>query len=1118
MKNSPANLRFHKNSRESGIALVTVLIMLVLVATLVSVTSLLAIGNRRSSTDNVLTVRAQNAAEAGVDNAINEIFYETQKAWKGSADATQVNTTDPVPVFDSCSYKKWLTGIWDYAGTTTTVVQKNDMAVAKNNNEACQYDILKKTASVPTPKFATLLNDNTERMYPTSLNKNIDATNGVSYEVTVRRQDDAATGQVNIYVKSTGYIKSGTQILAQRQVSQVFRLNTQRFDGDKFALLTNDVNCSFCHLQVDGMRRVYSKANSGLDFERVRMGVLSELSIQDSGHNADSIVAGTIYVRPNVAPGSSNSGALSAKWVTGKDGQVSVGSNASIVDQQFIKTIASTNADTGKTADISKKRLYHNYPTAARVEKEFGGKWPDGPLPDSFPAVIPEQKIGTESDINGIIEQSEWLSYIKTAPQGTLKSNTSGAAKIFGVKRPSSSATGGIGAVGTDIKISYDPGYENNQATTPLTATNRTTLRTDLDTLLKNWNATTATDFATKWKGWLIQQALASPNNRSYRAYSAIRDTSGTADGTKDLEYSVDTSDLVTARNNFYVRFDPNAKTLRLRFADKSGTNRDLTVPIAQTDIFPSTSNSAAQDLDGGANSSKSGYFNGNLIIDAGRLSSNATESVDKSINISGTIHVNGDLVIRGVVTGSGRIIARGNIYVVGDLVYGCPNTSPATGIRPCKVEEYANPDSLPRLALMAGGNILIGDYAHPDFRSNQSQFDLRNDFWRINNGQSIFEQAPGSTGRFSSGCNGGSGFVRSLAAKANRGKDPLNGATIPGDGSKYYQESPFGFIDTQNGCGGLTYLSSFTNAALIPLFPSNGPLLPGDKSSVNAANPGTTYGTQLASGLGCSNTYLNNFTDSSSNTTNFTFGYWCPPNTGSYLRTDDTSGTDPGSSAAAWSSVHAMNTRIESTSAGRGPSTGWLGGVIGYDSAKFTQLGDLSQVKILKMMWLMTMDDGQRDADPNESYTTETATTTGFGPLRTDGLLYTKNGIYGVARYYADRRGGSVTTGGYDGAISSTQSRWIHNGSVIASNLGFLITGFVENSSATFTQTKTNDADKPAVDFRPAPIADSTGSNQLGPAMGIFYDERLSGFLGINNDQPLQVKRFGGFASGEIK
>jgi hypothetical protein len=1112
MKNSPPKLRRHTNPRETGIALVTVLVMLVLVATLVSVTSLLALGNRRSSTDNTVTVRSQYAAEAGIENAINELFYKTKQAWQDSTDDDQ-QTGQPAPKFDTCALKKWLTGAWDFSGTIQAgSVQSADMVAAKNNNSACQYDILLQKAKVTTIRFPSLYNDNIERSFPTYLDKDLDATNGVSYTVSVRRQDDSDTGMVSLFLKSTGQIKSSNTVVAKSVVEQTIRLNTKQFEGDKFALLTNDVNCSFCHLQVDGMRRVYSKANSGENFERVRMGVLSKLNIDNSGHNADSLVAGTMYVRPNTAP-ASNGEVYSSKWSSNKAGYVDVGAASLVADttKKFVTNIISVDANTGKTADISKGRLYHNYPTAARVETEFGGKWPDGPLPDAFPSVIPEQTISGQSDINGVIERAEWNAYVKNAPAGTLTSNVASGAKIYGVRRPSSGTHDSIGDVDTTIPVSYDPGAVNNNATTVTNATRDALLKTDLDSLLNGWTQAKHDAFVPKWKGWLIQQALASPNNRSYSAFSATRTTSP-IDLKKDIEWSRDANGLVTARNNFYVRFVPakTGNTLELQYTDASSTPvaRKFIVPILQTDVFPSASNAAADDLATGTKSLRSGYFNGNVIIDAGRLTSS---NVDQSINITGTVHINGDLVIRGVVTGSGRIIARGNIYVVGDLVYGCPlaNQTASAKYKPCGVSDYAAPDALPRLALMAGGNILIGDYAHPDFRASRSQFDLRNDFWRINNTASIFEQIPGSSGALgaNSGCNGGSGFVRSLAAKAN-----LNSKTN-NSGKRYYQNSPFGFIDTQNGCGSLLYIDTVPNAALMPLFPSNGPLLSGDRSSdLNASsvavNLGTSSSTQLVQGLGCSTSANGGSVGS------FLFGYWCPPSAGSYVRTTVMSGTNP-SATTAWTAVNSMNTRLESTSTGRGPSTGWMAGLVGWNGANFTQLGDLSQMKLLKMMWLMTMDDGNRDADPETVYTTETTANKniGFGPLRTDGMFYTKNGLFGVARYYTDVR--NTTTP----VVSSTQSRWLHNGSVIASDLGFLITGYVENSSSTFTSNRgPNAVAEPSIDFRPSPKADNTGSNQIGPAMGVFYDERLSGFLSINNDQAVEVQKYGGYTPGVVK
>lgn len=74
-------------------------------------------------------------------------------------------------------------------------------------------------------------------------------------------------------------------------------------------------------------------------------------------------------------------------------------------------------------------------------------------------------------------------------------------------------------------------------------------------------------------------------------------------------------------------------------------------------------------------------------------------------LEISGTLFINGDVILRGRVRGNGTLLARGNIYVMGDLVYDCGQGSQT---RDCN---YSSPSRLPALSLVAGGNVVVGDY-----------------------------------------------------------------------------------------------------------------------------------------------------------------------------------------------------------------------------------------------------------------------------------------------------------------------------------------------------------------------------------------------------------------------
>jgi hypothetical protein len=594
-----------------------------------------------------------------------------------------------------------------------------------------------------------------------------------------------------------------------------------------------------------------------------------------------------------------------------------------------------------------------------------------------------------------------------------------------------------------------------------------------------------------------------------------------------------------SARNNFYLRFVPGAtNTLTLTFcsripclmANRSVTNTaNVSINLIQTDIFPSFSNIG----------SVTNTFDGNLIIDGGQI--NGTTP----FTLNGTINVNGDVVIRGRMRGQGRLVARGNVYVVGDMVYDC-----GTGNgRACKTTEYAKPESsgLGKLAVLAGGNVVTGDYDFPDFRAGRSIYELVNDqvgqSQRPTSGNMNPYNIPGSTGSNanqdfgvpSTGLGGGivsqMGFVPQIAANANLSS--LNDSS--GQIKRYFQAQPFGFLVARPGFGPYEgdawgtlgqFINSASTATIIPLSPSNGPILTGNTNGlanglfVTPANPVTTVTTQMRTGgLGCSAVppLMPTSSQYSYGFQNLNFSYWCPPAgvIQPAIRASDISTVgNPNNLNADWQTLSSQNRGLD---ANRGLSTGWLGGLVALGptsggaantaanpaTGQFRQMGDLSQTRLLKLMWLITMESGRTMNDNGEA-PSATPNTQGQAPLRTDGIFYSPHGIWSVARYYRDVRGdsGSAVPAPYSVAESTTQGRWIHNGSVIAAELGFLLTGNLTNTTAQFTTNKTD-----AVDFSPAP-----NGGQKGPGMGIFYDDRLAGFLGVENTGAVRIRRVGGF------
>ena len=1169
MKNSPP-LKRQTHPRETGIALVTVLIMLVLVATLVSVTSLMALGNRRTSTDTLVSSQAFYAAEAGIEAALDKIYWQPLTNWTAKDKAPGQDE------FDTCAFKKWLNGV--YPATANS-------GVSKNNNQSCP-PIGANTGSGLVGTFSDLWNDKTLSKSIVSGNFNIASNQKATYATTGTRWDDADTGEMNLRLVSVGNVTDlAGKVLATKQIERTLKIATTSFGGDRFGLLTNSTNCSFCHLRIDTIRRAYS-TDANASFERVRVGVLSTTDALDfsfGGHHRDTIIAGTLYSRNANAP--SNSGTSSQVFGINfaTAGGTSIKGN---LDKTSLMQMGVANGDPTKDATLfnsytnptaQSKKMYYNYPDDTTVKPApYNGSYPDGPLPTVFPPVI------TDGDNNSLISDSEWSSYLSAAPVGTLVAK-SGAA-LYGVRRPSS-ATGQA----PTLPISYDPVRANLGGAFAATSLSLPTTITDqlsnalMATRQLGLNAIFASP--STYKGWILYQAISSPNNRDFLPTQL---TTGTAFG--------------AALNNFYVNYNATTGALSLRvcrYTDTVGVTilpqncglaanqMTISTTITANDLFPAISNTATTDL------ASNGKFDGNLIINAGSINEN------KYVEINGTVNVNGDVVVRGLIKGQGRIVARGNIYIVGDFVYGCDKTG--TVVEACRIDagasstSYKNPDYLPRVALLAGGNILVGDYDAPDFRTNYFQSDLINDqtyqaripaMFQNNNFAATntarvpwnYYNIPGATGRqynqknwnsplgttTSSNQNTGdiTGFIPRLIGTPN---STANSATA-GSG-RYFSSVPFGLMvrgGAANYDGGSNgnFISAAASHSILPLYPSNGPLLIG-----NNANNGlfaAAGANELATGMSCvtnSNATTTTvgtgpiraiWTDKFVNsipttvaynrdrgfTTNLTaqvtlnYGFWCPPSTltSRYVRAQsapafnttvaDGSGitTTPATDTAAWQLQSIAGTPSTKNANGgnanldtnRGMSTGWLAGLVGWNSTNstFNQFGDFSQTRLLKLMWMATMENSSRKT----AQLLINASTTG-GPLRTDGIFYSANGIFALARYCQD---GNCTTNyarptGYSGGSASrTQGRWIHNGSVVSAELGFLMTGNMDRGNEAFGYNGFG----PITDF--APVTNITAANNpSGAALTVLYDDRLSGVLQIGGGKGVAIRRAGVFTQG---
>ncbi len=1170
---------------KQGIALVLVLSILVIISSLVAISALLAINNRSGNVNTELAVQAQNAAEAGIEQAVDQVFYEAQRRWILSREGG-------VGVkFDACALKKWLTGYW-----SNSTAFNDEILVEKNNTGTCLYlgstrpDLPNNLALALSerPINPNLLNNATVQLDSNPVTTNVidDWKIGDSkVKLSVTRTDDLLNDEISLTIRSIADIEnSNGKQLANKSVERTLKISGNPSNDDEFALLTNDINCSFCHLQVDNMTRAYADINSTNKFKRVKIGTLNGVNFNGLGHNNDTLIAGTIYSRGDAKP-NAGTDVYFAQWAdSANPGLLKAGTNSSIGAGSNTRKYTAVEADGAynpaaapeevKAIDAIKPpyaktkfgKIYYNYPRPSTVgNAPWNTEWPDGAVPEKFITVIPE----TVDD--GLITDSEWANYIASAPSGKLEIESGSTGVTYGIRRPRS-------AVSNTDPISYDPVRQTNGFVGTRLGDGSNSINTwnaDINALnntINTWAAgnaatraagraalqTALNTFGAAWRGWIVQQAISSPNNRDLRPTHTGADLNTATVFIPIPQIPANWNGA--ALNNYWVSYNPTLSTLSLSFCafDPCAIRRNLngTVPankatnptgdtsrrninilaaadaaqledlitinvtLADQDLFPTTSNGALAAL------SSNGYYDGNLIIDGGRIGTVGTPG--RSIKLTGTIKINGDLVIRGQFYGEGRFVVRGNIYFIGDVVYHCKDSNGACKRNDGEKPSYRNSKKLPKLAFLAGGSVIVGDYDFPDFRANRSQLNLIND--QHGQARSItnwnYQLVPGSTGtnmnlnseNRDSPSKGNMGFAPMMASFANYRAEQ-------GVVNRYFLSAPFGFgvsrtnnVKDANGnliggfgayeSGNATAINSYGGKAIQTLYPSNGSILIGNS---NGTNNGFVSRNSIANNLTCVNA-LNATnpairfpmpTMASAALQTVTFGFWCPRQQGNFVRNWNVDANNPATSAVGWTNQPTVNAGLD----GIGMTTGWLGGLLntGATGAGFDALGDLSQTRLLKLMWLTTMENSNADRNP------DTSGNQVQGPLRTDGLLYSRNSLFALARFYLDQANADVTasnsTGinnrnGADSRQANTQARWIHHGSLLSYELGFLLTGNVEQSRSRFTVNRST-----PIDFSPA-----TSSGTEGPAMAVLWDERLTGILGLGANSALNVRRSGVF------
>ena len=361
-----------------GVALISGLIFLAITVIFVSTALLVSISNRRLSSDNVRTIEAQLAADAGLERAIYEAWFKPNLENGQLPDGFQI---------DLESFRESL----DEAG----------IAAGAETNSATSFDF------GPAVTFSDSFESTA---YSTSLRR-VDV--GDTY--TLLRLDSVGTvGGAGFGSSNTDSANANTTHSATRRITEDFLIGVPQSESSQFALLSNRANCVFCHTKITSLEVAYDSEGNLVNLDtlsteqqraatfknkqRIRVGILESL-LTDRASEIKSLITGTLYSRGETNLFSSQSSLYSVAFnkIDGhKIGRLS---------SEEPKVLTATNCASGCSERL--EQAYFNYPQQG---------YPDGQLPRVFPSMI------EDTNNNRQIEHSEWQSTIaQDEALGSLK-------------------------------------------------------------------------------------------------------------------------------------------------------------------------------------------------------------------------------------------------------------------------------------------------------------------------------------------------------------------------------------------------------------------------------------------------------------------------------------------------------------------------------------------------------------------------------------------------------------------------------------------------------------------------------------------------------------------------
>src|SRR6266540_3791719 len=222
--------------------------------------------------------------------------------------------------------------------------------------------------------------------------------------------------------------KSTVEIAGHSEtVESTFRGEGKTFNGFKFALFTNNISCSFCHTEIDNIKKF-----DGLPYERVRVATLESLMLRGG---ADATIAGTLYTQGKLMD--SRGGTITSLANTNVDGWSFKDGLVDPKTTRLVDMIAAPVGIDGKP--VPGYNLYRNYPTDPTLQS-------DGRMPTDFPSIFPD------NNQNRIIDEDEYQ---------LSASNAFGKLSGYGFVVPKGSTYGGT-SLPTTEQVSISNQAEGN--------------------------------------------------------------------------------------------------------------------------------------------------------------------------------------------------------------------------------------------------------------------------------------------------------------------------------------------------------------------------------------------------------------------------------------------------------------------------------------------------------------------------------------------------------------------------------------------------------------------------------------------------------------------------------